>query len=89
VVFQSGVKAHWLVMEPDAAVAMAVEAHRQRIALADNTAKTQRFLRHAESVRTSAGTAPPPPAVSSKNFEKVCARSIRPGPVRHVPHPFR
>lgn len=74
VVFECGVKAQWLVIEPDAAVAMAAEAHRQRIALADNMAKTQRFLRHAESVRTSAGTAPPTQAVSSKNFEKVCAQ---------------
>jgi hypothetical protein len=59
VVFQCGVKAQWLVIEPEAADAMAVEAHRQRIALADNLAdnmaKTQRFLRHAESVRTRPG----------------------------------
>ncbi|GAA3117430.1 hypothetical protein JOF29_006060 [Kribbella aluminosa] len=74
VVFECGVTAQWLVIEPEAATAMAAEAHRQRIALAGTMAKTQRFLRHAESVRVSAGPAPPPQSVSSKNFEKVCAQ---------------
>ncbi|MGW6197010.1 hypothetical protein ACWF0M_12765 [Kribbella sp. NPDC055110] len=38
VVFECGVKAQWLVIEPAAATAMAAEAHRQRIALADDMA---------------------------------------------------
>ncbi len=74
VVFECGVKTQWLVIEPEAADALAVEAHRQRIALANNMAKTQQFLRHAEMTREMAGTAPPTPAVSAKSLEAVCAQ---------------
>jgi hypothetical protein len=73
VVFECGVHAQWLVIEPAAADAMAKEAHRQRNALADSMAQTQRFLHHAATVRATAGTAPTaPPAVSAKEFWKVC-----------------
>lgn len=73
VVFECGVHAQWLVIEPAAADAMAAESHRQRLALADNMAQTQRFLRHAAAARAAAGTAPTaPPSVSAKRFWKVC-----------------
>ena len=79
VVFECGVYAQWLVIEPSAADAMAAEAHRQRRALADSMARARQFLNHAESVRAAAGPPPnTPPAVSAKRFERVCEQ-VDPG----------
>jgi hypothetical protein len=73
IVFECAVHAQWLVAEPDAADAMFAETRRQHIALADNMARTQRFLQHAATVRAGAGTAPAtPPAVSARRFEQIC-----------------
>jgi hypothetical protein len=69
------VYAQWLVLVPDAADAMLVEARRQQWALACSVAKAQAFLHHEDATREAAGPVYETElSMSPRNFERICAK---------------